>query len=597
MSKKLILTALTIILVSSAAAESQLTLEITDRQGNTVPATFQVENSSGVVAEEQDVLQVNLTTDSRYTVTQIIENEGTNVTLQDLNMTQDFSPDIRYTGNAEDTPYLENREDIYAFDDTSMDYNSATINYTRETAPDNILHCTDYSFSTTDCNNWNINSSTDYDISQQNSIFSYTVNDFSAYTAGDTAPRLNITNIRIFNVTDLTSTEQKYDGTLIDQGLNKTFTTEQKNENADFRFTFSIENTGTENWDLASADTIQHTGIDTGWTVSEIWYNTSQEYTGGSFSSGEVNWNTDSGTLETESVMNASYVTSTDLQDTQIYDQEFYIADSSTNAGDNDQHALEAIKYGRIDVELITPPENTLLTQNKTFNMTANLTCSNGDCGIVDAEPRYNTTDGQTVLPGEGETPFALQESSVNSCQLSSGEECSTDWLVNATGQIDSYHELDVSASSSSYPEIPGNSSGLHLVEISIPIDFSLSWNTIDFGALNPGADDRAAEGNDNNQYNITVAEDSRQIDDLWVKGEDLVSTEDSSYSIGIGNVSYSLQNDISNENRLSNTYQHVKSNLDPGTILPTFYWLDVPFGMTEGGYNGTITFKANTTE
>ncbi|MFT4868959.1 MAG: hypothetical protein ACI83Q_000575 [Colwellia polaris] len=597
MYKKTLLFFFTVFLIISAAAESELTLQTKNSEGQTVDTLFQVSNSSGIVAESENSLQTNLTTDNTYKVKQIIKNGETNVTLYDLNITQDLSPRIRYTNRTEKTPYLERPEKIYAFDGSDLDYSNAEIAYTRNNAPDNILNCQDYLFDTNSCSDWSINSSTDYSIDQQEGIFSYNVTGFSAYTAGDTAPRLNVTNIRVYNVTGLSSTDQKYEGAKIEEGLNKTFQTEQKDESASFRFTFSIENTGTEDWSLASADTLKHSGIDTGWTVDDIWYNIDQEYTGGSFSSGQVTWDTEQGLLANGSAMNASYVTDTSLQDTQTYNQNFKVQDSSTNAEDTDLHILEAIKYGRLSAEIVTPPNNTLLTQDKIFNMTANLTCSNGDCGDVESQPRYNTTDGQSVLPGSGGTPFALQESATSSCTLSSSEECTVEWRVNATGAMDTYHKLDANVYSLSYPEIPENSSERNKVEISIPIDFSLGWDTIDFGALNPGSENRSAEGNQNEEYNITVSEDSRPIDNLWVKGEDLTSTENTNYSIGISNVSYSLENDISTEESLNKTYQHVVSDLSPGDILTTFYWIDVPYGMTEGGYNGTITFKANVTE
>lgn len=595
-NKKILFAILVLLLVSAAAAQSRLVLEAEDSNGQQVPATFQVENSSGIVAQSDNKLNTTLATNHNYTIKQQLPNQ-TNVTVYSFNLTSDKQPDITFTDTKPSTPYLENNEKIYALNDSNLIYGTAEISYGRENAPDNILHCSSYDFTTTDCSSWNINSSTDYPISQQGSVFSFNVTDFSAYTAGDTAPRLNISRVEIYNVTGLTSTEKKYEGTKIDQGLNKTFQTEQKDQNAAFRFTFKVNNTGTENWSLESADSITHEGVDTGWSVNQIWYNTSTEYNGGSFSSGQISWDTGTtAVLETNKQMNASYVAETSLQDTKIYDQLFSISDSSTEAQDSDDHVLQAVKYGRISVELIKPPNNTLLTQNKTFNLTANITCSNGDCGTSEATPRYNTTEGQEIISGEGSTPFALQEPAVKSCELSSGQECSLAWRTNATGDQDTYHLLDVNSSSSTYSDISENSSDLNQVEISVPINFSLSWDTIDFGSLNPGAQDKPAEGNDAMNYNITVGEDSRPIDDLWVKGEDLISTVDPDYVIGIGNMSYSLQNDISTEKPLSNTYQHVKSNLDPGDVLPTFYWLDVPFGMTEGGYNGTITFKANIT-
>ncbi len=595
--KTLLATTILLLTISSAAAQSQLQLETLDSTDQTVPANYTVKNSSGIVAQSQDSLKANLETNKNYTVIQEFENSDLNVTIHSLNLTQDFNPAIRLTERKESTPYLENGEKIYGFNNTGLSFAEAEINYGRQSAPDNILKCNEYDFSSTGCGDWSINSSTDYSISQENGVFTFNTSSFSAYTAGDTAPRLNVTEIRVYNVTGLSTSESKYSGQLIDQGLNKTFQTEQKNQDASFRFTFRVENTGTEDWSLASADSLYHDGIDTGWTVNQIFYNAGTEYTAGSFSSGRVTWDTGtSAVLENGSSMNASYVADTSLTDTQLYDQRFQVSDSSTTASDQDEHRLEAVKYGRINAEFVSPPNNTIVTQNKTFDLTANISCFNGECGTIEANPRYNTTEGQQILPGQDSEPFALQEEPSQSCTLVSGEGCQIDWSVNATGSQDSYHELDVNASSTTYNEIPENDSRNPQVEISVPIDFSLNWTTLDFGALNPGVQNQSAQGNDNLEYNITVSEDSAPIDNLWVTATDLVSSVDTSYVIGASNISYSLQNSIDTEKRLSNTYQHVKSGIDPGDIISTFYWIDVPFGMTEGGYNGTITFKANNT-
>jgi hypothetical protein len=67
-------------------------------------------------------------------------------------------------------------------------------------------------------------------------------------------------------------------------------------------------------------------------------------------------------------------------------------------------------------------------------------------------------------------------------------------------------------------------------------------------------------------------------------------------YSIGAGNLSYSFENDSGTSNNISNKYETIRSDIDPGTVLNTFFWIDVPIGIYRGGYTGTMYFKANST-
>ena len=367
----------------------------------------------------------------------------------------------------------------------------------------------------------------------------------------------------------------------------------------DYRFDFNIENAGSDNWSISSSDLIEHQGLSTDWSVSDIWYDLNGSKDGGTFSLGDVTWDTSSnGVLTTDgsqSTMQASYVVEITDSSPETYQQAFNVSDSDTSAEAFDRHELEIDRYGDLSVELSTPPNNTILRQNGTFYITGNVTCENYDCGTVDATPRYNGTEGQEVILESSGQPFYLKEPAVKQCDLSTGENCSLNWTANATGELESQHLIDINASTSE--NMTYGTSDTNLVEIDTVILMDLAFDVIDFGFLDPGVDDRPVQGNSNDKYNVSIDENSKPVDDLWIKGTDLTSEVDPSYQIGVSNISYGLQNDVSQSERLGKNYSHLASDLSPGTNLTTYYWLDVPFGMTQSGYNGTITFKANSTD
>ncbi len=554
-----------------------------------------VENSSGIVAQSQETLSADLSTSSNYTIHQKFTEKELNVTIYEFNLTQDISPTIQVVNRSASTPYIQGGEEIYALDSSNLRFGTASISYIRSSRPEEILRCESFDYSNSDCGDWQINSSSDYQSNLSGSVYEFNTTDFSAYTAGDTAPKPKIENIRVYNVTGLSQSEKKYGGQQIDEGLNKTFQTVQKGSSGSFRFNFTIENIGSEAWNLEGADTLRHAGVDNSWVREYVYYNLSGEKNGGSFSSGILSWDTSlGGTLNVGENFSASYVINTDLQDTQLYQQDFKAQDASSGETDQDFHELRAVKIGKISLDILKPPNNTLITQNKTFNFSANISCRNGSCGTLEANPRYNSS-GQVIIPGSGK-PFELLDPEDETCELSSGERCTVSWDVNATGDKNTFHEIDVNASSTTYPDMKENFSENHVVEIDLPVAFDLSWNLIDFGGLDPGEENRPARGNDDLRYNVTVDEDSKTIDNLWIKGSDLVSTVDTNYSIGISNVTYALTNSVLDSKPIEENYTKVDSELEAGTELNTFYWIDVPFGMTEGGYNGTVTFKANLT-
>jgi hypothetical protein len=406
-----------------------------------------------------------------------------------------------------------------------------------------------------------------------------------------------IQNISVYNVTEMTENERDKGGELVASGLNQTFWINQTRDRIDYRLTFEIENNGPEYWNLSSEDELFHEGLDTGWNINRTWYNISgTQYEGGGFSGGRVDWDTGiGGNLSPGGSMYANYIVEVDLTESQQYNQRFLVNDTSNESGSEDNHALDLDRLGEISLTLEEPPADTVLTQNKTFEINTTVNCINGECGNVTATSRYNQSNlADTLIPEGSGSPFYTTGDNSKECvNLVSGESCTVLWDVNATGESGSHHLLDSNASSS-YSEISGENTGDAEVQINQVAAINLTWSTVDFGTLDPGEKNKSAAGNQNLEYNISIPENSNSVD-IWVKGQDLQS-QDSDYTIPIVNMSYSLQNDTADESSIPYAYELVKETVSSGSILNSFYWLDVPTGIYKGTYSGSITFKANLT-
>lgn len=422
----------------------------------------------------------------------------------------------------------------------------------------------------------------------------------STFGSGAGEPLPNVTELSVYNVSGLSVSEKETEGSLVASGLNSTLTVNQKQSQVEYRFSFKIRNDGDSVWDINGSDDLFHEGLNSSWTINKVWYNISQDYDGGTFSSGTVDWNTSKGgSLASGETMYAKYLVDISLDNSGFHSQRFLVNDTSNNTGSEDYHEFDINKLGDLHMTLEDPPNDTVVTQNKTFLVNATVNCKNGECGEVNASARYNQSSGSDTLIPEGSgTPFHTLNSNKKTCNsdLKKGETCQISWNVNATGDLETYHLLDVNASSS-FNDIANNDTEDHRVQINMAILINLSWSTTDFGLLDPGQNDQPAKGNNNLSYNVTVQQESNTVDNLWLKVTDLQSElRPENYTIGADNLSYSFQNDSGTSENLSNTYQSIKSDISPGTVLNTFYWIDIPYGIYKGGYNGTMFFKANST-
>lgn len=420
------------------------------------------------------------------------------------------------------------------------------------------------------------------------------------YGTGTLTPLPNVTNISVYDVTDETTDQgNETGGELIDFGLNSTLKVSQQNER-DYRFTFKVVNEGGGDWAIESGDDIIHQGLNDSWTVQDIWYNVSgdQDYDGGSFASGQVTWDTSSGSEGTVpadgGVMYAKYIVSVSDPDSANYSEYFEVNDSSSSSGSFDYHKFFVEKLGFLDLDILEPPNDSVVVQNQSFIMNSSITCKDGKCGTVTVKPRYNeSSTADTDIPvSTTAEPFNTNVSS-KSCELGRGESCYSYFHVNASGNLETYHLLDFNGTSSR--DISSNDSEDNLVQINTARIINVTWDTLDFGELDPGSKNVSALGNDNRKYNVSVDSRSENVEGLWVRATDLNSSK-LDYTIPAENISFSTTNDIDTEKSLLNTFQLAASNLSPGSILSTYYWIDVPLGIYNGGYSGKIYFKANGT-
>ncbi len=430
-----------------------------------------------------------------------------------------------------------------------------------------------------------------------------------AQTFGDpaTGPLPNVTELNVYDVTD--AEDRRYGGELVAEAvLNSSFSLKFE-EYSLYRFEFNIANNGSSEWNISGSDTLRHSGLNDTWNVEDIFYTISDTRSGGRFSSGTLNWNTsEEGSLETSgenSTMKASYVINVSGMSSD-YNLTFQVSDASSNSGSRDSHNLSVKNLGVLNVSIIGPPNDTVLQSNKSFDISGRVQCLEGVCGGVNLSARYNDSgsSAETLIPRNSGTPFhtlganTFPLNTLEDCSsyLGREESCDVDISVNSTGRLDTEHLLDVNASSN-ITEVESNDSEDRLVTIRSIILMDLSWGTTQFEPAGPGSEEVPAMGNDDFKYNITITEQSNSADNLFARATPLTSEANPSYAIEPGNITLSLdQNPSEEDTRLSESFREIDvgRDLDPGSLIQTFFFLNVPPGIAAGDYNGTMMFKAN---
>ncbi|MFP4038801.1 MAG: hypothetical protein ACLFTA_03385 [Candidatus Nanohaloarchaea archaeon] len=582
---KKLLPILLVLMLVGLAAGANLTVQVWDAEDNVQNAELNL-TQRGTTVAEGTTIDTTVQDGENYNLTQQIDPLQVEIINFSIDQDLDFRPRIIDIDSQKREAFLTDLDPFY-YVNQSFGFSEAWIDTGKTSQPDRIAKCLEFSG---DCVDYETNSTEDYTDnsgSLDTETYTYRVEQFSGYSSGDNASLPVIENIEIFNVTE--QTDKRTDGSLVDQGLNKTFEIGQKDSNF-YRFEFNVSNQGSEAWELTSEDLLQHQGLNSSWNVTDIYYRLNGEKDGGDFSNGNVEWNTgNGGTLDPGESFSAEYVVNISQDSTRSFAQEFE-ASTTQDTRDVDYHELETLVYGNLSTSL-DRPDNAVVQNNREFLMNGTVECLDGDCGSIEAEPRRNVTSGQQVFDG---TYFEVVDSNAT-CNLIEGESCTVEWSVNASGEKNTFHELDFEASSD-YSEIEAENSGSTVVEIRDILMMDLDWDVIDFGTLDPGEEDNPAENNSKG-YNLTVEEDSNTVDNLWVKASNLVSDLDSNYTIGEGNMSYAEDRNAEDPSNMTSSYSLIDTDLSPRTVKTFYYWLDVPYGIIKDSYSGTVTFKANHTQ
>jgi hypothetical protein len=122
------------------------------------------------------------------------------------------------------------------------------------------------------------------------------------------------------------------------------------------------------------------------------------------------------------------------------------------------------------------------VSQYDNFNVSVNVTCIGGGCGVVNGTLKYNASSQSpdTNVSSNSGTPFYII-SGINpkGCgALSAGQTCQLNWTVNATGTPNSQYFLDANFTSS-LSQVPANDSGDFQVNITAAPAVSLANVTI----------------------------------------------------------------------------------------------------------------------
>jgi len=259
----------------------------------------------------------------------------------------------------------------------------------------------------------------------------------------------------------------------------------------------------------------------------------------------------------------------------------------------------------RLEVHLVLPPTlpgdgsatydvGYKVGRNRTFVLKANVTCRNAACGNVQGTVRYNVTaNPDTALGTVYATPFYVTgalPANPKSCSgnpLVVNESCVLNWTINATGALGSVWKLDVLFDGASALSNQTNYTRIRITKVLI---LHLSTNDIDWGSrdpqtiCNPGV-------NNGSFVNISLDVNSNDADGIYLRGTDLTN---SSYSIGIGNVTWAKVNLCTNGYNLNSTWAKMRNFTASGTSQPAYFWIDIP-AVPALRYHGYTYVMANT--
>ena len=190
------------------------------------------------------------------------------------------------------TSSLDNVTPLYSLNDTGLTFNVTELIIPKQgLAIDQIIHCLDWNYSTSNCSSWETNDTTDFGMQENSTHFWFNVTSFKTFGGGSGNTLPNLTNIKIYDVTGLSQTH--WGGTLVKDSLNTTFNLFTGRV---YRAEFYITNNGIS-WTIDSADRIFHYLLNSSWTINntnDVWYTTDSgatNRTGGTWSNRNVSWN------------------------------------------------------------------------------------------------------------------------------------------------------------------------------------------------------------------------------------------------------------------------------------------------------------------
>ncbi len=407
-------------------------------------------------------------------------------------------------------------------------------------------------------------------------------------------PELELENIRIFDVTG--EEEPRNNGDLLDEDLDE-LEIEQEGRNVEYRFEFVLENTGDSEYQVDNTETIENLNINTEWTLEDIYFENEEEIVeGGNKDEDVVEWNIgEEASIETGEQGSFEYIVETDTTESKVLEPEFKIVSEEQDIELTNSYEIDKTKYGFLETELIEPPQEFSVSEDSSFTMEANTTCLEGECGEITTTSRYNDTgENPDISISEEETePIFTTDENPQTCEesLESRESCILDYEIQVTGETG--EEINIDAlSQSNLEEVDDESTEISTLTIQDSLILDVEFDQIDFGTVSPGEDEQSAQLNDLG-YNITVPENSLEPEEIRVSGTKLNNERDDGYNITEDNLGYSLENNPSERNELSTEQQILTEEISPGTTLSTYYWLDIPTGITSDTYTGVIQFEA----
>jgi len=538
------------------------------------------------------------------------------VNIWDLNLTNNLVVTSqvveKYGGDKPDV--IDNITVLYALNDSGLSFSAAELLIPKAGNPvDQVMHCLSWDWASASCSSWDVNETEHFNMQENSTHIWFNVTSFDTFGGGGGSTLPNLTNIQIYDVTGQAQTH--WGGTLVGSGLNRTFDLMTVGV---YRVEFNIKNDGIS-WKFDGSDFNFHDGLNSTWdvdSVNDIWYTDdggTTNYTGGTWSSGNVSWGMSlGGDLKTGEEAVFAYIVNitTDVdEDMAVY---YYVEDVSKASGSIDYSVYDVTKTGFLNVTMSTPPEGdtTNVRQNFTFTLNATITCEQGFCGNVSGTARYNQSSetADTTIPTSYATPFYIMGgSNPRECSnnpLGLGENCNLSWTVNASGETDTYWNVDAYFTSVAPQVTVNDTTDATMRIIKGTVVISLTWNLLDFGIVSPQTYANNATGNQGQGYNITIEPESIDVEGLYIKGSDLhpqdiVQIDDIIYGIGVSNISWNdneFNYSAGTTERLTKDYALMRNSVPADTVIPTYFWIDALGGQYAQEYLGNLTIMANAT-